>query len=244
MRRTTDPDGHDPAFRGGVPFSDEESRALVARYREGSREAFEAMVLGNQPVVTFFAFRAWKWNRRRRIGLDDLMQEGNLGLIRAIQRYDPSRPVVFCTYAGRCILSALSFAINRKWRMVRLPQRLVDSKARRKANVSLISACTAGVPFDDVDHDDASFVDHSPANMDRRELPAEVLVAMSALSRRQADVIILRYGLDGGGERTFEQIASALGYRDKTGAYLAHARAIKALRQRCRGLRSIADEAR
>ncbi len=62
----------------------------------------------NQGLVCFFA----KKYLGRGLSLADLMQEGNIGLSRAIRGFDPARGYEFSTYAGRCIRNAISSAIR------------------------------------------------------------------------------------------------------------------------------------
>lgn len=73
----------------------EEERKLVLAFHQGDERAGEQLVLANLEVVVKMAFRY-----HSRIGqVLDLVQEGNLGLLRALEKYDPSRGVPFSAYA-------------------------------------------------------------------------------------------------------------------------------------------------
>lgn len=67
--------------------------------------------------------------RYRGLGLDplDLVQEGNLGLISAVERYDWRRDVSFATYASWWIKQAICGALASKSRLIRLPYRLAEA---------------------------------------------------------------------------------------------------------------------
>jgi RNA polymerase sigma-32 factor len=73
----------------------EEERKLAVAYRRGDEQAGERLVLANLHLVVRIAFRY-----HSRMGqLVDLVQEGNLGLLRALEKYDPARGVPFSAYA-------------------------------------------------------------------------------------------------------------------------------------------------
>jgi RNA polymerase sigma-32 factor len=73
----------------------EEERKLALAYRRGDEQAGERLVLANLHLVVRIAFRY-----HSRMGqLVDLVQEGNLGLLRALEKYDPARGVPFSAYA-------------------------------------------------------------------------------------------------------------------------------------------------
>ncbi len=77
-----------------------------------------------------------------RMALADLIQEGNLGLIKAVERYDYKRGFRFSTYASWWIRHAISRALADKGREVRLPVHMIDAqhrltKARRQLTAKL-----------------------------------------------------------------------------------------------------------
>jgi RNA polymerase sigma-32 factor len=73
----------------------EQERELAIAYQDGDTNAGERLVLANLHLVVRIAFRY-----HARMGqVVDLVQEGNLGLLRALQKYDPSRGVPFSAYA-------------------------------------------------------------------------------------------------------------------------------------------------
>jgi len=64
------------------------------------------------------------------MALADLIQEGNLGLIKAVERYDYRRGFRFSTYASWWIRHAISRALADKGREVRLPVHMIDAQHR------------------------------------------------------------------------------------------------------------------
>jgi RNA polymerase sigma-32 factor len=81
--------------RAQPTLTPDEERRLALAYRDGDQQAGERLVLANLHVVVKIAFRY-----HSRMGhLIDLVQEGNLGLLRALEKYDPARGVPFSAYA-------------------------------------------------------------------------------------------------------------------------------------------------
>jgi RNA polymerase primary sigma factor len=101
----------------------QESLCSVSRRSVRERNHF---VASNLRLVISIAKRA----RRGTMPLDDLIQEGNLGLIKAVQRFDPERGFRFSTYASWWIRHAISRALADRSRTVRLPVHLVEAHKR------------------------------------------------------------------------------------------------------------------
>ena len=83
-------------------------------------------------VETNLSLVTWLANRYRNRGLDylDLVQEGNIGLMKAVQKFDPSRGVKMATYAIWWIRQAITRAISDTGRTIRLPVHVQD-KAKK-----------------------------------------------------------------------------------------------------------------
>ena len=95
----------------------ESEKILTVAAREGSREARERLIESNMRLVINIA-RSYHC---RTLPLEDLIQEGALGLIQAIERFDPTRGFRFSTYATHWIRQAIGRAIDAKSKAIRLP---------------------------------------------------------------------------------------------------------------------------
>jgi len=100
------------------------------------RDAKNAFVKANLRLVVSIARRF----NHGRMPLQDLIQEGNIGLMKAVDRFDHRKGFRFSTYGSRWIRHAISRAIADKGREVRLPVHMIDahhrlSKARREFEI-------------------------------------------------------------------------------------------------------------
>jgi len=111
----------------------EEEKELGARAQKGDEEAFQKLIEANLRFVVAMA----KKYARSGYPLHELINEGNLGLIEAVSRFDPSRGVRFITYASWWIRQAILAAIAHHGQVFRLPPKLkhelyrFDSKVAR-----------------------------------------------------------------------------------------------------------------
>ncbi|MDQ3284130.1 MAG: sigma-70 family RNA polymerase sigma factor, partial [Actinomycetota bacterium] len=119
-------------IRGGRLLDAAEERELSERAREGDEEARKRLIESNLRLVISIA----KKYRGRGVSFEDLIQEGNAGLIKAVERFDPSLGNRFSTYATWWIRQAVTRAVADHARTVRLPSHVVDSlfRLRRAEN--------------------------------------------------------------------------------------------------------------
>ncbi len=104
----------------------EQELALARRVEEGDEEAARDFVLANLRLVVSVAKRY----RGRGLGFLDLIQEGNLGLMHAVHKYDWRRGFRFSTYAVWWIRQAITRALANKSRTIRLPVHMGEALGR------------------------------------------------------------------------------------------------------------------
>lgn len=172
----------------------EEERALARRVASGDDAARRQMIESNLRLVVSLARRYV----RRGLPLSDLIEEGNLGLMHAVTKFDPERGFRFSTYASWWIRQAIERAIMNQARTVRLPihvikdiNRCLRASARLQrderrtpsnrdiaretgqdvASVERLLALHRGAAQNTRERDDSDAVDRLPG--DRRTEPPE-----------------------------------------------------------------------
>lgn len=108
-------------------LSSEEERELARRYREGDRRAGDRLIHACLPFVLMIAreYRCWG------VPLEDIVQQGNLGLLKAALRFDPDRECRLVTYAAYWVRAEIREYVVRSYRMVRLGTTKGERRALR-----------------------------------------------------------------------------------------------------------------
>jgi RNA polymerase primary sigma factor len=132
-----------------------EERELAAAIARGDKDARKRMIEANLRLVVKIA----RDYMGRGIALDDLIGEGNLGLIRATQEYDPRFGTRFSTYASYWIKQAIRHALINTTATIRLPAHMVGLMTRwRRAERALCRELRRAPTFEEI----ASFLGLSP----------------------------------------------------------------------------------
>ncbi len=223
----------------------EQEGLLAARIRKGDAEARDRMIRSNLRLVVKIA----KDFDGMGLPLLDMINEGNIGLMRAVERFDPRKGAKLSTYAAWWIKQAIKRALANQGKTIRLPVHLVDrvAKIRRTANrlheelgreatdaeiaealgmtrervTELVTASYRPASLDAPMGDDAetqlqdivpdenvqtAYEDYEAQT--RLELLRELV---DELDERELTIIRYRYGLDGGPERTLEEVGNRFG---------------------------------
>jgi len=101
----------------------EEEVALTRAVQAGDKQAKQRLIESNMRLVINIA----KTYRNRTIPLEDLIQEGAIGLMQAAERFDPDKGFRFSTYATHWIRQAIGRAIDNKSKAIRLPAHVSQS---------------------------------------------------------------------------------------------------------------------
>jgi RNA polymerase primary sigma factor len=218
----------------------EQEIELANRIKEGDEEAREQMIKANLRLVVKIA------REYEGIGLPlmDLISEGNIGLMKAVERFDPTRGAKLSTYSVWWIKQAIKRALANQSKTIRLPVHMVCSiskmhrvgrllremlgreatdeelgeelglKAARVAQMRVAAIRPASLDARMGDEDSSTLADvvqdenaEAPSQKFEGEATKRMLREMvEKLSAREAAIIGARFGLDGGRQKTLEEV--------------------------------------
>ncbi len=117
------------------PLSPEEEKELIERAKKGDKEAREKLIYAHLKFVVNMAKRYQGYG----VPLADLINEGNIGLLRALQRFDPKKRVRFLSYAIWWVRQAIMKALNEQSRLIRISsERRAKLKKIREKEIDLL----------------------------------------------------------------------------------------------------------
>ena len=108
-------------------LSFEEEQELALKAQAGNAEAREILITSNLRLVVSIAK---KYMRNTRIPLIDLIQEGNIGLATAVDKFDPTKGYRLSTYATWWIRQAISKVVVEQSRAIRVPVHIIDQLSK------------------------------------------------------------------------------------------------------------------
>ncbi len=224
----------------------EEENALAARIHAGDEAAREHMIRANLRLVVKIAREYEGFG----LPLLDLINEGNMGLMKAVERFDPAKGGKLSTYASWWIKQSIRRGIANQAKTIRLPIHAIDklSKAQRVANemrealgrepepeelaealgvktsrlneirTAALRPASLDAPMGNDEDSNvlAEVVKDENARTPYEHLEEKTLLGMlghlvDKLGPREKKIIRLRFGLDGRGEKTLEEIGAQFG---------------------------------
>lgn len=177
------------------PLSSDEEGVLLERLELGDHSVRDVLIERNLRLVVYIARKF----ENTGVGIEDLVSIGTIGLIKAVNTFDPQKKIKLATYASRCIENEILMYLRR------------NNKTRTE------------VSFDeplniDWDGNELLLSDVMGTEVDIIYRPLEEEVdrqnlhlAMERLSDREKLIMELRFGLDNGEEKTQKEVADRLG---------------------------------
>lgn len=149
-------------------YTDDEIKELFSRYRKGDREAYDLIVKSNLKLVVGYAYLL----RKDGAQIEDLIQEGNIGLLRAIELFDHSRSTSFINYAKNWVYQTIASSIINLSYTIRLPlnqyalyYKVQKFKEKYVQQNGFPPSVDAIMIDDDVDFERIAFLDKLPDDL-------------------------------------------------------------------------------
>jgi RNA polymerase primary sigma factor len=223
----------------------QEEIKLAARIKRGNKAAREHMIRANLRLVVKIA------REYEGLGLPllDLINEGNIGLMKAVERFDPAKGGKLSTYSSWWIKQSIRRALANQGKTIRLPVHVADkiyhlrlaelrlqetlgrepteeelaqelkTTPRRVAalRTAAIRPASLDAPLGDEDSSRlgdvvADEMASNPADqLEHQTTAAKVLELVEKLPDREASILRFRFGLNGGSEKTLEEVGEKFG---------------------------------
>ena len=178
------------------PLSREEEAELLRRLSEGEQGAARASLIEHNLRLVVYIARRFE---NTGVGIEDLVSIGTIGLIKAVETYNPDKNIKLATYSSRCIENEILMHLRK-----------ISS---RRSEVSFDEPLST-----DWDGNELLLGDVLGTDGDMVMKPLEddvdrtlLFTAVSKLNERERTIITLRFGLDGRAERTQKDVADLLG---------------------------------
>ncbi|WOO36689.1 RNA polymerase sporulation sigma factor SigK [Anaerocolumna sp. AGMB13020] len=178
------------------PLSAKEETEILCRCMEGSKEARDILIERNLRLV---AHIVKKYNSADR-EIDDLISIGTIGLIKAIDTFDPDKGIRLATYASRCIDNELLMMLRsgkRQAKEVYLYEPIGSDKEGHEINL-----------LDIIESSESDIIEEIELQGNVKRLYELV---NKVLNKRERQIIEMRYGLNSQEEITQREIASKIG---------------------------------
>ena len=178
-----------------APLSREQEAAVFLRLEEGDPKAKETLITHNLRLVVYIARKFESTG----IGIEDLISIGTIGLIKAVNTFCPARNIKLATYASRCIENEILMHLRKI--------------QNQKTEISIDEPLNVDWDGNELLLSDILGTEGDTVN---RRLEQEVecnslRALVNNLGEREQRIMRLRFGLDGGRERTQKEVADIIG---------------------------------
>lgn len=177
------------------PLSPEEEQALLAKLTEGDKSVRETLIERNLRLVVYIARKF----ENTSVGIEDLISIGTIGLIKAVNTFDPLKKIKLATYASRCIENEILMHLRRSNKLkteVSFDEPLNTDWDGNELLLSDVLGTDSDIIYKEIEEE-----------VDKKLLR----LAMEKLNGREKRIMFLRFGLNGYTERTQKEVAELLG---------------------------------
>lgn len=177
------------------PLSSDEELYLLSRLETGDNAVKSVLIERNLRLVVYIARKF----ENTGVGIEDLVSIGTIGLIKAVNTFDPQKKIKLATYASRCIENEILMHLRRNNKIrseVSFDEPLNIDWDGNELLLSDVLGTDNDIIYKSIEEE-----------VDRKLLHA----AMAKLNPREKKIMELRFGLNGGTEKTQKEVADFLG---------------------------------
>ena len=178
-----------------APLSAEEEKDYVARLEQGDQQAKSVLIERNLRLVVYIARKF----ENAGVNVEDLISIGSIGLIKAVNTFDPGKNIKLATYASRCIENEILMFLRRN--------------QKTRGDVSFDEPLNVDMDGNELLLSDILGTEHDVVYSGlEEEINKKLLMqAMSRLTQRERQIVEMRFGLGGEEEMTQKEVADVLG---------------------------------
>lgn len=177
------------------PLTREEENGYLEKLMLGDKEAREELIVRNLRLVVYIARKF----ENTGIPIEDLISIGTLGLIKAINTFRISKNIKLATYASRCIENEILMYLRKTNSLKAEVSYFEPLNVDWDGNELLLSDILGSEP-DEVYRD-----------IESEDERSRLYKAVASLSKRERQIMTMRFGIGGGREYTQKEVADALG---------------------------------
>ncbi|NLL30989.1 MAG: RNA polymerase sporulation sigma factor SigE [Clostridiales bacterium] len=177
------------------PLKKEEEDELVKKLKDGDESIRDILIERNLRLVVYIARKF----ENTGIGVEDLISVGTIGLIKAVNTFNPDKKIKLATYASRCIENEILMYLRRN--------------SKIKAEISFYEPLNIDWDGNELLLSDILGTENDIVyNLIEDEVDKELLfLALKNLNDREKEIVKLRFGLNGTREKTQKEVADMLG---------------------------------
>ena len=178
-----------------APLTRQEEAEAMERLEQGDEQVKTELIEHNLRLVVYLARKF----ENTGVGTEDLISIGTIGLIKAVNTFDPAKKIKLATYASRCIENEILMHLRRTCKL--------------KAEVSLDEPLNTDWDGNELLLSDILGTDGEQISRGIEEEVDRMLLrdALLRLDKREQKIMVLRFGLAGGQEKTQKQVADLMG---------------------------------
>lgn len=177
------------------PLSKDEEEELVNKLNDGDEKIRSILIERNLRLVVYIARKF----ENTGVYVEDLISVGTIGLIKAVNTFNPEKKIKLATYASRCIENEILMYLRRN--------------SKIKAEISFYEPLNIDWDGNELLLSDILGTENDTVyNLIEDEVDKQLLVmALKSLNEREKEIVRLRFGLNGTREKTQKEVADMLG---------------------------------